>query len=131
MLFRSAKRKIPGARYSLDELCKRFGVDLSARSKHGALLDAGLTAQVYLELIGGRQRGLALAPSQVVETATAAPSETARVRPRALPPLLSEAEAAAQGVNAIGNSPDEVARVIRADMEKGAKLLKSGGTKTD
>jgi DNA polymerase-3 subunit epsilon len=49
-----AKRKIPGARYSLDELCKRFGVDLSARSKHGALLDAQLTAEIYLELIGGR-----------------------------------------------------------------------------
>ena len=42
-----------------------------------------------------------------------------------------EAEAAAQGVNAIGNSPDEFARVIRADMEKWAKLLKSGGAKTD
>src|ERR1700722_14181410 len=47
-----AKRKIPGARYSLDELCKRFGVDLTARTKHGALLDAQLTAEIYLELIG-------------------------------------------------------------------------------
>ena len=53
-----AKRKFPGARYSLDELCRRFGVDLTARSKHGALLDAQLTAEIYLELIGGRQRGL-------------------------------------------------------------------------
>ena len=43
-----AKAKIPGARYSLDELCKRFGVDLSARTKHGALLDAELTAQTPL-----------------------------------------------------------------------------------
>ena len=60
-----AKRKIPGARYSLDELCKRFGVDLSARTKHGALLDAQLTAQIYLELIGGRQRGLMLAPVEI------------------------------------------------------------------
>ena len=60
-----AKRKIPGARYSLDELCKRFGVDLTARSKHGALLDADLTAQIYLELIGGRQRGLMLAPAEI------------------------------------------------------------------
>src|ERR1700744_832219 len=68
-----AKRRFPGARYSLDELCKRFSVDLSARTKHGALLDAQLTAEVYLELIGGRQRGLMLAPveiaaSQVVES---------------------------------------------------------------
>src|ERR1700712_1124188 len=53
-----AKSKIPGARYSLDELCRRFSIDLSSRTKHGALLDAELTAQVYLELVGGRQRGL-------------------------------------------------------------------------
>src|SRR6201999_594165 len=57
-----AKAKIPGARYSLDELCRRFGIDLSARSKHGALLDAELTARVYLELVGGRQTKLVLAP---------------------------------------------------------------------
>src|SRR6202012_153818 len=62
-----AKSKIPGARYSLDELCKRFAIDLSARTKHGALLDAELTAQVYLELVGGRQRKLSLDP---VEAAT-------------------------------------------------------------
>jgi len=57
-----AKSKIPGARYSLDELCRRYGVDLSLRAKHGALLDAQLTAQVYLELVGGRQKTLVLAP---------------------------------------------------------------------
>src|ERR1700722_573614 len=55
-----AKRKIPGARYSLDELCKRFGVDLTARTKHGALLDAQLTAEIYLELIGGGPGGFVL-----------------------------------------------------------------------
>src|ERR1700760_1989092 len=60
-----AKTKIPGARYSLDELCKRFGIDLSARSKHGALLDAELTARVYLELIGGRQKLLSLTPGDI------------------------------------------------------------------
>jgi DNA polymerase III subunit epsilon len=58
-----AKQKLPGARYSLDELCKRFGIDLARRDKHGALLDAELTAQVYLELAGGRQRRLSLAPA--------------------------------------------------------------------
>ena len=57
-----AKVKLPGARYSLDELCRRFGVDLSVRTKHGALLDAQLTAQIYLELVGGRQTRLKLAP---------------------------------------------------------------------
>jgi DNA polymerase-3 subunit epsilon len=87
-----AKRKLPGARYSLDELCKRFGVDLTARAKHGALLDADLTAQIYLELIGGRQRGLALAPADVVK----AEIETsgARLRPQKLAPLLTAEEAA-------------------------------------
>jgi len=56
-----AKEKIPGARYSLDELCKRFAIDLSSRTKHGALVDAELTAKVYLELLGGRQKNLLLA----------------------------------------------------------------------
>ena len=89
-----AKSKIPGARYSLDELCKRFGVDLSARSKHGALLDADLTAQIYLELVGGRQKGLMLAPVDVAATVT---NETrlARVRPEKIAPLLTAAEQAA------------------------------------
>lgn len=52
-----ARRKFPGAPASLDALCKRFGVDLSERSLHGALLDARLLADVYLELCGGRQPG--------------------------------------------------------------------------
>lgn len=53
-----ARRMFPGAPASLDALCKRFGVDLSARNFHGALLDAQLLAEVYLELCGGRQPGL-------------------------------------------------------------------------
>ena len=89
-----AKRKIPGARYSLDELCKRFGVDLSGRAKHGALLDAELTAQIYLELIGGRQRGLALAPAEIVAAEVEIDVIRARPRPNALPPRLSEDEIA-------------------------------------
>ncbi len=55
-----ARRKFPGAQASLDALCRRFGIDNSARTKHGALLDAELLAEVYLELIGGRQHGLSL-----------------------------------------------------------------------
>lgn len=55
-----ARRKFPGSPASLDALCKRFGVDNKARNKHGALLDAELLAQVYLELIGGKQPGLSL-----------------------------------------------------------------------
>jgi DNA polymerase-3 subunit epsilon len=56
-----ARRRFPGAPASLDALCKRFAIDASHRTKHGALLDAELLAAVYLELIGGRQHGLELA----------------------------------------------------------------------
>jgi DNA polymerase-3 subunit epsilon len=55
-----ARRKFPGAQASLDALCRRFEIDNSARTHHGALLDAELLAAVYLELLGGRQPGLAL-----------------------------------------------------------------------
>jgi len=56
-----ARQRFPGAPASLDALCKRFAIDLSARTKHGARLDGELLARVYLELIGGRQPGLELA----------------------------------------------------------------------
>ena len=56
-----ARQKFPGAPATLDALCKRFGVDNSGRTLHGALLDAQLLAECYLELLGGRQAGLALA----------------------------------------------------------------------
>jgi DNA polymerase-3 subunit epsilon len=55
-----ARRKFPGGRASLDALCQRFGIDLSKRDKHGALLDAELLADVYLELMGGRQPSFGL-----------------------------------------------------------------------
>ena len=86
-----AKVKFPGARYSLDELCKRFAVDLSARGKHGALLDAELLAQVYLELVGGRQRRFILAPGDAA-AAVAENLRPVRVRPQPLPALLTPAE---------------------------------------
>lgn len=56
-----ARRRHPGAKHSLDALCTRYGIDRSHRVRHGALLDAELLAQVYVELTGGRQIGLALA----------------------------------------------------------------------
>jgi len=90
-----AKAKLPGVRYSLDELCKRFGIDLSARSKHGALLDAELTARLYLELIGGRQKRLELAPSAATAGEAAVAARAPRLRPQALGPRLSDSEAAA------------------------------------
>ena len=87
-----AKNKLPGARYSLDELCRRFGIDLSARAKHGALLDADLTAQIYLELVGGRQKKLLLAPLDAAGAAEVIELRTARQRPEPLPMPLTEAE---------------------------------------
>lgn len=95
-----AKTKLPGARYSLDELCKRFGIDLSSRSKHGALLDAELTARVYLELIGGRQARLKLSPAEIA--AEAIRQTAARIRPRALASRISEAEAEAHAAFVAG-----------------------------
>ena len=53
-----ARKRFPGSPASLDALCRRYNIDLSGREKHGAKLDGELTAQVYLELIGGRQPGL-------------------------------------------------------------------------
>lgn len=87
-----AKARIPGARYSLDELCKRFGIDLSGRGRHGALIDAELTARVYLELVGGRQTRLRLAPRDG-ERVAVEPCAVARPRPEPLLPRLSEPEA--------------------------------------
>jgi len=87
-----AKRRFPGARYSLDELCKRFSVDLSARTKHGALLDAQLTAEIYLELIGGRQKGLMLAPVEIAAAEATDARPVARQRPEKLAPLITAIE---------------------------------------
>jgi DNA polymerase-3 subunit epsilon len=86
-----AKNKFPGSRYSLDELCKRFSIDLSERSLHGALLDAELTAQVYLELVGGRQKRLLLSPADEA-AAVIVTTRTARARAVPLGTLVSDAE---------------------------------------
>jgi DNA polymerase-3 subunit epsilon len=71
-----ARRKFPGAPANLDALCRRFSIDNSARTVHGALLDAELLAEVYLELIGGRQPALGLAAAK--PAAVAAAAKTAR-----------------------------------------------------
>jgi DNA polymerase III subunit epsilon len=59
-----ARQKLPGSKHSLDALCSRFGVDRSIRIKHGALIDAQLLSQVYVELTGGRQIGLGLVANE-------------------------------------------------------------------
>jgi len=62
-----ARKKFPGAQANLDALCRRFGIDISDRQLHGALLDARLLADVYLELMGGRQTGLGLGVDETIE----------------------------------------------------------------
>ncbi len=93
-----ARRRYPGAQASLDALCTRFGIDNSSRTKHGALLDAELLAEVYLELLGGKQIGLGLAGSSSAENdlagATGTPTIERVFRP-ARPHHFSEAEQAA------------------------------------
>jgi DNA polymerase-3 subunit epsilon len=73
----------PGAKHSLDALCSRYGIDRSHRVKHGALLDAELLAQLYIELTGGRQIGLTL----VAEQSDAAEAVAAAIRPAASRPV--------------------------------------------
>jgi len=92
-----ARRKFPGAPASLDALCRRFGIDNSAREKHGALLDCELLAEVYLELIGGRQPDfvLATAAAQTAAHQRATQAGRAKVRPSPLPSRLTEEEQAA------------------------------------
>jgi len=104
-----ARRKFPGAQNSLDALCRRFGIDSSARSLHGALLDSQILAEVYLELIGGRQPDFALSVVQttdkVARSGQAGP-QTASQRPNALPARITEDERAAHAafVAALGEN---------------------------
>jgi DNA polymerase-3 subunit epsilon len=86
-----ARQRFPGAPASLDALCRRFGIDLSGRERHGAEIDCELLALIYLELIGGRQPGLDLV--QPVETVVPAARSARQARPHA----PSGAELAAHG----------------------------------
>ena len=81
---RLAREKFPGAPASLDALCKRFGIDNSSRSLHGALLDAQLLAEVYLELIGGRQPDFGLAADKGVTPVAARDAVRREPRPHAV-----------------------------------------------
>tara|TARA_R110002072_G_scaffold32953_9_gene99976 strand:+ start:194 stop:880 length:687 start_codon:yes stop_codon:yes gene_type:complete len=89
-----ARSKFPGSPASLDALCRRFGVDNAARTKHGALLDSEILAEVYLELIGGRQPTMSLVSQQEGQS-TVQGNWTPRPRPEPLPSRLTEEEAAA------------------------------------
>ena len=92
-----ARTRHPGAKHSLDALCSRYGVDRSQRIKHGALLDAELLTQVYVELCGGRQIGLLLAEEVAVEEPVSfavASAAVHRIARPARPHHASEAELA-------------------------------------
>jgi DNA polymerase-3 subunit epsilon len=88
-----ARRKHPMGPNSLDALCKRYGIDNSHRTKHGALLDSELLAEVYIEMIGGRQAALGLAgPGQVAVDDTDTGSSPILGRPRPLAARVTDAE---------------------------------------
>ena len=88
-----ARERFPGMPNSLDALCRRYGIDLSARTSHNALLDVKLLAQVYLELKGGRQPGLVLAAAEMRRGALGLGDTPVPRTPR--PIVVSEAQAAA------------------------------------
>jgi DNA polymerase-3 subunit epsilon len=86
-----ARKKFPGSPASLDALCRRFGIDLSNRTLHGALLDSEILAEVYLELIGGRQPDLVMGGQTNSKTKTEGTDWRPQPRPK---PLASKIKAA-------------------------------------
>jgi DNA polymerase-3 subunit epsilon len=101
-----ARRKHPGVSNRLDDLCSRYAIDNSRRTKHGALLDAELLAEVYIDLIGARQSQLILA-SETRREIAATVDAPRRQRPVPLAPRLSEVEIAAHAafVATLGGTP--------------------------
>lgn len=91
---RMAREKFPGAPASLDALCRRFSIDNSNRTLHGALLDAELLAEVYLELIGGRQADLGLARDKVGDALAVEETQRRDPRPHAASAVEKSAHAA-------------------------------------
>ncbi len=99
-----ARKKFPGSPASLDALCRRYGIDNSARTLHGALLDSEILAEVYLELIGGRQPDLVLATGPGRGVGPSDENWRPGARPKKLPPRLGDKEAAAHSdfIDALG-----------------------------
>jgi DNA polymerase-3 subunit epsilon len=90
-----ARKKFPGSPSSLDALCRRFGIDNSSRTLHGALLDSEILAEVYLELIGGKQPDFGLSTRAEPKAGDDTSEWSARPRTTPLPSRLSEKENAA------------------------------------
>jgi len=104
-----ARRRFPGSPASLDALCRRFGIDNSSRTLHGALLDSEILAEVYLELIGGRQPDLVLSegPKEATPRAEGATARPTGARPSPLPERITaqEREAHDAFVGTLGDDP--------------------------
>jgi len=90
-----ARKRFPGSPASLDALCRRFGIDNTSRTLHGALLDSDILAEVYLELIGGRQPDFGLSTRSERKEGDTSSEWAPRPRPTPLPSRLTEQEAAA------------------------------------
>lgn len=101
-----ARKKFPGSPASLDALCRRFAIDNSSRTLHGALLDSEILAEVYLELIGGRQPDFGLSTISGQSGGPGGEIWTAPARPNKLPSRISEKEAQqhAEFVKKLGDS---------------------------
>lgn len=102
-----ARKKFPGSPASLDALCRRFSINNDARTLHGALLDSEILAEVYLELIGGRQPDFALSTVQTGSATQVSENWRPVPRPEPLPPRLTEAEKAAHNefIAQLGENP--------------------------
>jgi DNA polymerase-3 subunit epsilon len=119
-----ARRRHPAGPNGLDHLCARYGIDNSRRTKHGALLDAELLAEVYVELIGGRQASLILVEAGQAATLVRTGGAVTKPRPVPLPPRLTDAELAAHadfvatlGASAIWHdytSPEQSTQDVRS-----------------
>lgn len=100
-----ARRKHPGVSNRLDDLCSRYGVDNSARTKHGALLDAELLAEVYVELVGGRQAAMSL---PAFGGRDGGRGKKRKPRPTPLPPRLAAEDIAAHDAFVASIGPDAI-----------------------
>jgi DNA polymerase III subunit epsilon len=102
-----ARRKHPGVSNRLDDLCARYRIDNSHRTKHGALLDAELLAEIYVELIGARQAMLGLAAVSESHAGQNGRAAAVRVRPAPLAPRISDEESAAHAafIATLGEKP--------------------------
>ncbi|OAN67657.1 DNA polymerase III subunit epsilon [Sulfitobacter sp. EhC04] len=101
-----ARKRFPGSPASLDALCRRFNIDNSSRTLHGALLDSEILAEVYLELIGGRQPDFALSAKPEASEGATQVDWTPKPRANPLPSRLTEKEAAAHA-DLIGKLGDD------------------------